>query len=436
MQPYRLGCPKEGFDGTQGRSEFHRDFDRIIFSTAFRRLYGKTQVVPFPESDLIHTRLTHCLETASVGRSLGNIVKDRSKSSLNKTDYDIGALVSAACLCHDLGNPPLGHSGECAIREFFDEEGSRFLGELTDEQKKDFLNFDGNAMGFRMLTKSNPNKTKNCGGLGITYPVLAAFTKYPTLSYAVDKNCNSLRKKAGIFSESKKDYCEITDTLKIIKSGKNDCWLRHPLAYLVEAADDICNLIIDYEDGYKNGLIDFKEVSESFIKIATSHETGKPKDLIKIISEREKVGYLRAKAIGSLTYNVAEIFIENEELILKGGFCSSLFDKIAEQDTIKNIKNNSVELLYNHRTVLIKEVAGYKIISELLKIFLKAVTSPKTDINRNRKICDLLPTDIEKNYTANPYETMMDILDYVCGMTDNYAVDTYRKLTGVEIPNY
>jgi len=435
LKPYRLGCPKDAYDGEKGRSEFHRDYDRIIFSTAFRRLFGKTQVVPFPDSDLTHTRLTHSLETASVGRSLGNIIKDKGSQSLRESPYDIGALVAASCLCHDIGNPPLGHSGECAIQNFFKDEGKKYLEKLTDQQKEDFYRFDGNAMGFHLLTHSNPLKTKSTGGLGITYPVLATYTKYPSASYdSNSETCNLSRKKPGLFSTDRDTYSEIAHELHITKHSASDSWLRHPLAFLAEAADDICNTIIDYEDGYKANIISYSEINKQFSEIANALDSTKPKDIDKIISEREKVGYLRSKAIGSLVAQVSNLFIEQEEDFLSGIVNTSIIKSIKSHEIIETIKKDSSKKLYNHYRVLMKEIAGNQILPGLLEIFLKA--SQQAEHSRSKKILQILPDDITKNLEKDPYLTLMDITQYVCGMTDNYAVDMYRKLTGVEIPDY
>lgn len=435
IKPYRLGCPKDSFDGEKGRSEFHRDFDRIVFSSAFRRLNGKTQVVPFPDSDLTHTRLTHSLETASVARSLGNFVHDASVE-LHKIKYDVGALLAATCLCHDIGNPPLGHSGESAIQYFFETEGKTFLEELAEPQKADFLHFDGNSMGFHMLTHSYPYKTSAEGGLGLTYPVLSAYCKYPTCTSSFSKqNSDVASKKPGLFSGDCETYSGIADELGISKQDTGQRWFRHPLAFLAEAADDICNTIIDYEDGYKSKIIPFDSLQELFTAIAEKSDPNINLDgLKKINCDREKAGFLRAKAINSLIMKTVDLFQTHEEELLRGTFKGSFSDFFAPLASWEKIKKESLEKLYRNQQVLAKEVAGFEVIPGLLDIFLSAAKDPK--ISKHDKILHLLPPEIKKDFKTSRYETMIDITAYVCGMTDGFAVDTFRKLTGIQIPNY
>lgn len=435
IMPYRLGCPKDGFDGDKGRSEFHRDFDRIVFSSAFRRLNGKTQVVPFPNSDLTHTRLTHSLETASVARSLGNAVQDVS-DELRKNKYDLGALLAATCLCHDIGNPPLGHSGESAIKFFFKtEEGKEYLEGLSQAEQADFLHFDGNSMGFHMLTHHNLYKTKNPGGLGLTFPVLSAYCKYPTCTSSFSSTkCDVASKKPGLFSEDCKTYSEIAHELGIPKRDTGQRWFRHPLAFLAEAADDICNTIIDYEDGYKSGLISYESLEKLFTAVTKeSYQKANLNALSSILCTREKAGYLRSKAIYSLTMKTAELFQSHEKELLNGTFQESLSSNFKQYKSWNEIQAESVEKLYNNQQVLAKEVAGFQIIPGLLTIFLSASKDPKTP--KHEKILRLLPSEFNKNYKESQYEAIMEITTYICGMTDSFAVDTYRKLTGMEIPN-
>jgi len=436
LQPYRLGCPKDSFDGERGRSEFHRDFDRIIFSTHFRRLFGKTQVVPFPNSDLTHNRLTHSLETASVGRSLGNYLKEDVKSSLRDKPYDIGALVAAACLAHDIGNPPLGHSGESAIQKFFADNRDTYLKDLTADQQADFLNFDGNAMGFRMLTHSNIKKTSNPGGLGITLPTLSAFVKYPCASYEVKAQGGTVGeyKKGGLFSADVGTYSDIAFDLKIPRIDNHDCWQRHPLTYLVEAADDICNCIIDFEDGYKHQIIAYDDLYEKLKPIAEERCKNIDTNLQRIKSYTEKAGYLRAKAINSLVIQAGESFVEHMEEYRSSTIKVPLIKTVQSAETIEKIKEISKEKLYNQYDVLLKEIAGFKVLSGLLEIYLDATMNP--ECKRAEKIIRILPNDITKEFNEDPYLTLMDITAYVCGMTDKFAVDRYRMLTGIEIPDY
>ena len=261
-------------EGTEGRSKFQRDCDRIIFSTAFRRLQHKTQVIPLPYSDHVHNRLTHSLETCSIGRSLGMLVGTqivKNITELNRQGIeadDFAHILAAACLAHDIGNPPLGHSGESAISEFFKDNEGKFLGKLSPEQKTDFTNFEGNALGFRMLVHSFPYESDFRGGMGLTYATLAAYTKYPKEFYPIKgNNCYASEKKHGFFQAEKEIFQEIAENVGLIPKHNNGylCWHRHPLAFLSESADDICNLIIDLEDGYRERLVGFKQIEKLFL---------------------------------------------------------------------------------------------------------------------------------------------------------------------------
>ena len=391
--------------------------------------------MPFPDSDLTHTRLTHSLETASVARSLGNSVQE-GISELHESKYDIGALLAATCLCHDIGNPPLGHSGESAIKYFFEsEDGGKFLEGLLKAQQADFLNFDGNSMGFHMLTHHNTYKTKNSGGLGLTLPVLSAYCKYPTCTSSFSSTKRDVAsKKPGLFSEDCKNYSDIAHELGILKRDTGQRWFRHPLAFLAESADDICNTIIDYEDGYKSGLISFESLEKQFKAIVEESYPNTNLDAIsKINCTREKAGYLRSKAINCLTMKTVELFKTHEKELLAGNFQESLSDEFKQYGSWRTIQDESRDKLYNNQQVLAKEIAGFEVIPGLLKIFLSAAKDPKKA--KHEKILKLLPSEFNKKYEDSQYEAIMEITTYICGMTDSFAVDTYRKFTGIEIPN-
>lgn len=435
LKSNRLGCPKEDHRGIKPcRSESERDFDRIIFSSAFRRLNGKTQVFPFPNTDLIHTRLTHSLETASVGRSLGTIVQDK----INLEGFNLGSIVSAACLAHDIGNPPFGHSGEKAISTFFkSERGCEILlksgSELTEPEIADFQEFEGNAMGFHVLTYSNPKKDRTQGGLRLTHPTLAAFSKYPRPSKIEDQSEGVSEHKPGIFQSDLESFSEISQELGLVE--KNGRWFRHPLAFLTEAADDICYTIMDFEDGYKNGLVSYEEISNNFEEICSF--TKDREDLHnknKIYDERERVGFLRSKSINSLIHQVADVFCDNERKILETKFDESLIKDIKAKDIVNEIKKISKEKIYKHKPVIQVEAAGYKVLPGLLEAFLNAIKEKNK--NGNDKILQLIPDEFIFDYDTNIYNAIMGITMYVSGMTDHYAVDVYRNLQGIELPNY
>jgi dGTPase len=438
LQPYRLGCAKDICGHGPDRSEFQIDFDRVVFSTIFRRLNGKTQVFPFPETDVIHTRLTHSLEAASVGRSLGAIVgNELHKKGRKVQGWELGAVVSVACLAHDIGNPPLGHSGEKAIAEFFDSErGREIISELSKEQKADFLNFEGNAMGLHLLTYSNPHLTTVSGGLGLTYPAIAAFAKYPRTAHVNGDATIASEKKAGVFQYDIATFSEVATELgipaKVDGGGK---WFRHPLAFLTEAADDICYSIMDFEDGYKHGLVSYEETSLLLIKIC---EAGMDRTSFgsfkKIIDKRQQIGYLRAKAINSLIYQLATAFIDNEAEILGGTFDRPLFDVVESNLIVQDILRVSKDKIYCHRPVLEVEAAGFQVLSGLLDSFLFAIKNPKKA--SSERVLRLVPKEYIFDFSKDPYGAILSITNYIAGMTDTFAVDTFRNLRGIQLPNY
>lgn len=438
LRPYRLGCPRELGQPDPNRNEFQRDYDRIIFSTAFRRLHGKTQVFPFPDSDVTHTRLTHSLECASVGRSLGIFVENELKKKYKDfKGSHLGDIVSAACLAHDIGNPPLGHSGEKAISEFFLSQcGQELISELSPEDKADFTDFQGNSMGFHVLTYSSPKLTEAEGGLGLTYPVLAAFVKYPRVSLIKDeKKALASEKKPGILKFDIVTYSEIAEELKIPLKKEKDRWYRHPLAFLTEAADDICYHIMDLEDGCKYNLLDYNAVSKLMINIcnADSGDT-ETNALKKIIDKKNKIGYLRAKAINSLIQQVAKAFVKNEEDILNQEMEKPLCDLIESASIMKQIRDISKLEIYTYKPVLQVEAAGFQVLPGLLNTFLTAVINSKK--SSSKKVLQLIPEEYKGDSDTTLYEKIVLITSYVAGMTDTFAIDTYRNLRGISLPNY
>ena len=445
LRPFRLGYENEDVGHDPDRSEYERDFDRIIFSTEFRRLHGKTQVFPFPENDVTHTRMTHSLESVSVGRSLGNITSNKLKEKHDDfKDWNLGTTVSVACLAHDLGHPPFGHTGEDAIKEYFNgQQGQKFLADLEEAERRDFENFEANAMTFHLLVYSNPVLTDLEGGLGLTYPSLAAVVKYPrTNASGVRTDGESVsEKKPGIFQMDLEHFRRIAGVLGLKKKeeGPGQSWHRHPLAFLAEAADDICYKIMDLEDGFKQGLVSFESVREMLMPIIEA-ETGNSNagKLDKIHDNREKVSYLRAKAIYSLVYQAAGVFCRREEEILSGDFDSELCDHIESSEVLAEIYEFSQEEIYSQGSVLEIEAAGFKVLPELLDMFLAAMRdeSKAEDRRSSRKIREILPPEYRFDYGEKTYESIMAVVRYVSGMTDSFAVDTYRKLTGIDIPNY
>jgi dGTPase len=430
-----------------GRDQFQRDFDRIAFCSAFRRLQDKTQVFPLPENDFVHTRLTHSLEVSCIGRSLGNLI---GKQILEKhkelktefTNFHFGEIVAAACLAHDIGNPPFGHSGEDAIAEYFRKgSGQRYQLELKNEKYwNDLVSFEGNAQGFRILTKlQNPHLQ---GGLRLTYATLGAFTKYPKESGLPDESANKnvkgkLYKKFGFFQSEKESFKEVAKETGLIKKKIKgiDWWSRHPLTYLVEAADDICYRIMDLEDGFRLGLLTFAETEEllrPFIKEKS----------LKGYSERnnnEKVGYLRAKSISETVQQLSEVFVAEEENILSDNFESTLISEIDSGKALETIKEISVEKIYSYQSVVEREAAGYEVLGGLLDIFISAVNeAAEGKISfRNDSLLKLVPGQFLHTKGKSPddlYKRLLKITDFVSGMTDSYAVSLFRKLKGISLP--
>ncbi len=435
------------------RNEFQRDIDRIVFSSAFRRLQDKTQVFPLPINDFVHTRLTHSLEVASVGRSLGKlvgsyIVKQGETSDTTLTSDDFGNVVAAACYAHDIGNPPFGHSGEKAIGTYFiSEKGKEIIKDLTPSQKKDLEQFEGNAAGFRILTNDHPSKIE--GGLRLTYATLGAFSKYPTASVKPKYNELGLsftkrksHSKFGYFQSESSIMQEVANECGLIqlssKESDTTSWCRHPLTFLMEAADTICYYIIDLEDGHKIKIMDTEEVEDLLFSIVNeSPDTRCDKNDWKSIKHTdERIGALRAKAINTLVYESYSVFKENYEAMMTGNFDTEIPDIIHSSKHLEKIKDKSIENLYNHINVVEVELAGYKVLGGLVDIFLGAVLNPKQ--TPNNKLLKLLPKQFQLDNSDDNdiYMKAMKVCDYVSRMTDSHAIDLYRKLMGIELPNY
>lgn len=418
------------------RLGFEVDYDRIIFSSAFRSLQDKTQVIPLSKTDFVHTRLTHSLEVSVVGRSLGRLV---GKKVIEKHPYlaqehgyqanDFGAIVAAAALAHDIGNPPFGHSGEKAIGEYFKiGKGQQYKALLTDKEWQDLIDFEGNANGFNLLTASRPGIE---GGLRISYATLGAFMKYPKESLPKKPTANIADKKYGFFQSDKAFFQDVANDLGLIpnKTGNDVGYERHPLAYLVEAADDICYTIIDFEDGINLGLISEDYALEYLIKLVKgSMQVEKYNTLT---TKEDRLGYLRALAIGTLINDAVNVFMENEEAILAGHFPYALTDRGSYTAQMDDIINISIKNIYQSREVVEKEVMGYRIINTLLDVFCTAYNN-KFDGNMgnyDKLILKLLP---EKFITEKMslYDRLLHISHFVSTLTDGNAVLLYNTVTG------
>ena len=438
-----LSLKRQGDKGKRLRIEqddtrlgFEVDYDRIIFSAAFRSLQDKTQVIPLSKTDFVHTRLTHSLEVSVVGRSLGRLV---GKKVIEKHPYlkeahgfhmnDFGAIVAAASLAHDIGNPPFGHSGEKAIGEYFSiGKGQQFKDQLNPKQWQDLIDFEGNANGFTVMTASRPGIE---GGLRISYATLGAFMKYPKESLPKKPTKNISDKKYGFFQTDKAFFEEVANDLGLIpnKSGNDVGYERHPLAYLVEAADDICYTIIDFEDGINLGLVSEDFALEYLIKLVKdSIGTSKYKSLE---TKEDRISYLRALAIGSLINDAVKVFIENEDAILAGKFPFALMDKSKYKAQMDDIIKISVDKIYQSREVIEKEIVGYQIIQTLLDKFITAFNNhfEGKASNYDQLLLKLLP---EKHHLdkENLYERLLHICHYISLLTDGNALELFNMING------
>ncbi len=440
--------PKEKGPGEVARTSFIRDYDRIIFSSAFRRLQNKTQVFPLPGAVFVHNRLTHSLEVASVGRSLGKAVGDGlAKLYGEPTEgfsefykYELQHVIAAACLAHDIGNPPFGHSGEEAIRIFFRNlEGDakqRFENELTPNQQRDFLYFEGNANALRTLTHAFGEPLQ--GGYRLTFTTLASITKYPCSSLAGFNKQQLATKKSGFFDSEIPVWRQIATALGIPKTAEEaEVYARHPFVFLVEAADDICYRVIDFEDAHRLGIISLEQLKELFLAFFDT-ETGYnarslvEKNLGQIRDANQQVQYLRAKLINHLVYRMRDIFLSHEKELLAGTVNKPLVDFLPENEKklMQKIDQFSVSKIYNHRSVVEIEVAGYNVIGALLEHFIGAVLQPKA--SKSTKLFKLIPEQYEVHAGEKSiYHNLQGVVDYVAGMTDLYAMDLYRKITGI-----
>lgn len=429
----RLGMEAYHAKRPDDRSEFQRDYDRLIFSAPFRRLQNKTQVFPLPGSVFVHNRLTHSLEVACVGRSLGTSVAHRLQARdgvVSPFLEEIGAIVSAACLAHDLGNPPFGHSGEKAIATFFSEgNGLHLQSKMTAEEWKDCTCFEGNANTFRLLTHQFNGRRQ--GGFVLTYSTLASIVKYPYSSIYSDQK----KQKFGFFDMEKQDFEKIATELGIPRMADNpNRYARHPLVYLVEAADDICYQIMDIEDAHKLKILTTDETRSLFLGYFDEHRKMRILETMEMVTDvNEQISYLRSSVIGKLIDQCSAVFVENEKAILDGTFGSSLIKYLPEQSAVayQNCSKMAFAKIYRSSEVLDVELAGYKIILTLLDHFITAVLNPEKAYSQ--QLLMRIPEQFETNI-GTTYGKIMAVLDYISGMTDIYALDLYRKITGMSIP--
>ncbi len=419
------------------RSAFLRDYDRLIFSAPFRRLQNKTQVFPLPGSVFVHNRLTHSLEVACVGRSLGNNVARgillEHPELVTSNITEIGNIVSAACLAHDMGNPPFGHSGEKAISAYFTEGKGQSLEQMFSDrpgQWTDIINFEGNANAFRLLAHQFIGRRK--GGFAMTYSTLASIVKYPYASILANG-----KHKFGFFDSEAPIYARIADELGIIRisePGEPLKYVRYPLVWLVEAADDICYLLMDLEDAHKLKLLSTDNTISLMMDFLEPTERDHAKSIIGMVTDvNEQVSYLRSKLVGVLVEECTQVFLENEKAILDGSFSGSLIKHISPtpREAYQRLSDLSIRKIYRSRDVLEVELAGFRIISTLLDLMIEAVQNP------DREYSKLLIGRVSSQYDINAtdiYHRIQAVLDYISGMTDVYALDIYRKINGNSLP--
>ena len=433
----RFGQEHKHAERHDDRSEFKRDYDRLIFSSAFRRLQNKTQVFPLPGSIFVHNRLTHSLEVASVGMSIGNDISRRviqKQPDLKDTLVEeIGTIVSAACLAHDLGNPPFGHSGEKAIQTFFSEgPGLKIKSMVSSEFWDDITHFEGNANAFRILT--HRFKGRRQGGFVMTYSMLASIVKYPFASSLAGNHG-----KFGFFASEAESYRKIADELGIsCKSAPGEPlkYARHPLVYMVVAADDICYEIMDIEDSHKLKILSYAETEHLLLSFFDEDIQQKIRQRIideELTDENEKVVYMRASVIGKLENECVAAFLAHEEEILAGTFEGSLIDHISERQkkAYKECEKISFSKIYQSKPVLDIELSGYQIMATLMEVFIEAAVNPSRFYSKQllRRVSSQY--DIENE---NLEERIMAVLDYISGMTDIYALDIYQKINGISLP--
>ena len=415
------------------RSDFERDYDRIIFSAPFRRLQNKTQVFPLPGSIFVHNRLTHSLEVSTVGRSLGSRVAqklaERYPDCANHLNQ-IPSIVQAACLAHDMGNPPFGHSGEQAIGTFFSEgEGRDFQHFVTPDQWEDFTHFEGNANAFRLLAHQYLGRRE--GGFVLTYSTLASIVKYPYEA----KYSPAGKQKFGFFQQDKPLYERIAAELGICKQvGDERKYARHPLVYLVEAADDICYELMDLEDASKLHIISTDAALQLFLGFFSEER----REHLRVHCDRledpnEKLAYLRSCAIGALVDACAEAFTACEPQIMVGELQQPLIRQLPEPlcSAYAACADISVKQIYRARMVLDIELSGYRVISELLRCYIHAAFSPTTAYSH--QLLNRVPSQYDVR-AERPYDRILAVLDFISGMTDVYALDLYRMIQGIEIP--
>lgn len=418
------------------RSSFQRDYDRILFSSPFRRLQNKTQVFPLPGAQMVHNRLTHSLEVASVGRSIASRTLEKLATrhpQLKERQSDVETIVASACLAHDLGNPPFGHSGEDTISSFFnDGPGKTLQNMMLPEQWSDLIAFEGNANAFRQLTHQFTGR--RAGGFSLTSATLATLLKYPYPSFNKGN-----RKKYNVF------YSEIPAFEEVVKEcgmprvdDERLVYARHPLSYMMEAADDICYLVLDMEDAHKRGIISTEAIEGCFVSFfnpADESDKGffKHKEEVyrDVTDTNERMAFIRAMLINKLVNCASDIFVNNYGAIMNGSFEKSLIAHLPdfEKKALDLCRDESVKHIYRHPSVVKIELTGFNVIGTLLEEFTEAMLSPNTPYNK--KLLSLIPEQF-KVETDDTYTKLQSVIDFISNMTDLYAVQLYKDLRGID----
>ena len=436
----RLGRD-EPYD-TRGRSAYQRDHDRIVFCSAFRRMQDKTQVFPLAHVDYVRTRLTHSLEVSCVGRSLGLAVAADLIERYKLRDVisaDLGALVAAACLAHDIGNPPFGHSGEQAIQHWFkqSEKGQNIIKSLDEAQREDFLKFEGNAQALRILTRlQHPN---NKGGLQLTCATLASMCKYPRPAlWERTPEMGVSSKKPGYFKSEEQIFRQVAKEVGLLKRSDGS-YTRHPLAFLVEAADDICYHFVDFGDGFRLGHISYEEAYELLLNVLDDQREDVRQRISSFEEPKERIEYLVGKAISELIVQVSHRFMQVEPLIVAGEYDQELISQVKSAPYLEKIKKLSIEKVYGAHEVIEVEAAGFEVLGGLLEFLVGAVEDSalrRDDTSaRSKKLLQLIPGQFlgpNRVVSDDRYTRVQRITDFIAGMTDSYAMTFYRKLTGIQ----
>lgn len=434
--PQLLSAQRLGHRGaepvTAARNPFQKDWDRVVFCSAFRRLQDKTQVHSLPESDYVRNRLTHSLEVSSVGRSLGaqvgqTIMQRHSAALSGLSAAEFGHIVAAACIGHDIGNPPFGHFGEATIQHWFRSgPGAELIAMLPEQQRRDFLHFEGNAQGFRVMTRLQ--NWRDAGGLRLTCATLATFMKYPFGSLAADP----AKGKFGHFAAEAALFDEMVEAVGLIRLGE-DRYARHPLTYLVEAADDICYSVIDIEDGFKLGRIRFAEAEERLCNLLRRM----PPRYKEITDEPWKIAYLRAKVIGDLIDMAVEVFLDREAEIIAGRMPGDLMAETPVARQLDEIAAFTRARIFETRERFQTEVMGGEILTSLLDAFCFAhlafeKSGGRLDslAPRQKALLRLMPQPPQAG--IGRYEWLLTVTDFISGMTDSYALKQFQRLRGLQ----